>query len=127
MGGTGLGWAGLGLAHKVLPAREVRRQLEAVLHVGGAHDLVGPLAPLVVELVDLNPAGADARRRRRAAVHGPVQEVRDGARVRRLVPLHRDGVPRAGRHRLHTRPVRPVYVADYVVARYVGLLLSLVR
>lgn len=89
-------------------------------HVDSLHDLVGPLAVDVVLLVDLEPAGAYPRGRGRAA-HGPVQHVRDGARVRRRVPLHFNRVAGLRGHRRDARSLGPTHVADYVVACHVRL------
>jgi hypothetical protein len=66
-------------------------------HVRRLHDFIRPLAIYIVELVDLEPACALARRRRRV-VDGE-QEVRDGAWVARRVPLDLDGVACRGFHR----------------------------
>lgn len=81
-------------AEEVLAAGETGGELELVGHVVGSHDLVGPLAALGVEFVNLEPfsdtssilGGVD-----RAEKH-----VGDGSRVAGLIPLDLDGVTLLG-------------------------------
>ena len=107
-------------AEKVLSASETSGQLELVCHVGGLHDLVGPLAIDLVLLVDLEPAGADTSSLA-GVIDRAVQEVGDGSGVAGRVPLNLDGVAFSGLDGLDTGGnLGAVDVASHVIGLYVG-------
>ena len=87
---------------QIIPTLQPRRQRKIVRHARRLHILIRPLPVHIVPLVNLGPAGADARGLAGVG-HRPVQHVRDGARVRRAVPLHLDGVAGLGRVGGHAR------------------------
>jgi hypothetical protein len=100
--------------YEVLAARKSSRQLELVRHVRRAHDLARPLAAHVVQLVNLDPSCARARRARRVLYGKHV--VRDRARVSGLVPLHFDRVARRSVESLDGAARRGRHVARHVGA-----------
>lgn len=106
-------------AEEILSAGETSGELELVGHVGGLHDLVGPFAVDLVELVDLEPASADTSSLGRI-VDWSVQEVGDGTGVAGGVPLDLDGVAFGGLDGFNAgRHLAAVYVASHVVGLYV--------
>lgn len=107
-------------AEEVLSAGEAGRQLELVGHVAGLHDLVGPLAVDLILLIDLEPASTDTSCLR-SIVDGSVQEVSDGARVARAVPLDLDGVTLSGGNGLDARGnLGTTDVASHIVRLDIG-------
>lgn len=104
-------------AKEVLAAGEAGRELELVAHVLGAHDLAGPLAVDVIELVDLEPRSNTSGIL--GGVDGAEQHVSDGSRVARLVPLDLDGVSLAGLNGVGDTSLS-VDVAGHVLAGDIG-------
>lgn len=87
-------------------------------HVLCTHDLVRPFAIHVVQLIDLEPR-SDTRGGARV-VNGAKEEVRYGARMAALVPLHLYCVA-LGRGNSISDTLLAIYVAGDVVASNVGL------
>ena len=85
----------IGRTYQIVATGKFGGQLELVGHILRLHDLVGPLSVGIVELVDLEP------RANAGCLLGigdrSVEEVGDGPRVRRRVPLDLDGVACFGR------------------------------
>lgn len=89
-------------------------------HVVLLHDLVGPLAVDLVELVNLEPSSTDAGSLG-SIVDGSVEHVGDRTWVAGLVPLDLDSVALGGSNGLDTGgDLGAADVADDVVAGYVG-------
>ena len=106
-------------AKQVLSACETSGKLELVGHVGGLHNLVGPLAVDLVELVDLEPAGANTGSLG-SVVDRSIQEMSDRTRVTGGVPLNFDGVALGSLNSLNTRwHLVAIDVAGHIVRLYI--------
>lgn len=106
-------------AEEVLSAGKTSGELELVGHVGCLHDLIGPLAVNLIQLVDLEPASANTSSLR-CVIDGTVQEVGDGTGVAGGVPLDLDGVALSGLDGLNARRYfTAVDIAGHVVRLYV--------
>lgn len=106
-------------AEEVLAACEAGGQLEFVGHVAGLHDLVGPLAINLVNLINLEPSGTNTSGLA-GVVDGSVQEVSDGAGVARVVPLDLDGVALSSGDGLDTRGnLGAADVASHVIGGHI--------
>ena len=106
-------------AEEVFSTGKASRQLELMRHVGRLHDLVGPLAVDLVQLINLKPTSANTGSLG-SVVDRSIQEMSDRTRVTGGVPLNFDGVALGSLNSLNTRwHLVAIDVAGHIVRLYI--------